>query len=77
MNKYNALFEVINVHLDLCLDSFDSKALINACLTCPFKEFKDEALTCVSFNLTEKVFEALPIIYKSKRRKKNNVLPKR
>ena len=70
MNKYNALFEVINVHLELCLDSFESKALINACLACPFKEFKDEALTCVSFKLTEKVFEALPIISKSKRRKK-------
>ena len=70
MNKYNALFEVINVHLELCLDSFESKALINACLACPFKKFKNEALTCVSFKLTEKVFEALPIISKSKRRKK-------
>ena len=66
MNKYNHLFEIINVHLDLCIDSYDSKALINSCLTCPYKEFKDEALTCISFKITDKVFAALPIIYRSK-----------
>lgn len=69
-NKFNNLFEVINVHLDLCLESFDSKALINSCTTCPFRDFKDEAMTCASFKLTEKVFEALPVIYRYKRKKK-------
>ena len=66
MNKYNTLFEVINVYLDLCLESIDSKSFINACTACPFREFKDEAMTCASLKLTEKVFEALPIIYRSK-----------
>ena len=70
MNKFNALFEIINVHLDLCIESYDSKALINSCTVCPFRDFKDEALTCASLKITEKVFEALPVIYKSKRRKK-------
>ena len=70
MNKFNGLFEVINVHLGLCLDSFDSKALINSCTACPYKKFKDEALTCVSFKLTEEVFKVLPVIYKSKSKKK-------
>ena len=69
-NKFNTLFEVINVHLDLCLESFGSKALINSCTTCPFREFKDEAMTCASFKLTEKVFEVIPFITKSKRKKK-------
>jgi len=70
MNKFNALFEVIHVHLDLCLESRDSKSLINACTACPFREFKDEAMTCASLKLTEKVFEVIPFITKSKRKKK-------
>ena len=69
-NKFNTLFEVINVYLDLCLESIDSKSLINACTACPFREFKDEAMTCASLKLTEKVFEVLPFITKSKRKKK-------
>ena len=68
-NKFNTLFEVINVYLDLCLESIDSKSLINACTACPFREFKDEALTCASLKLTEKVFEVIPFITKSKRKK--------
>lgn len=69
-NKFNTLFEVINVYLDLCLESIDSKSLINACTACPFREFKDEAMTCASLKLTEKVFEVIPFITKSKRKKK-------
>ena len=62
-NKFNTLFEVINVYLDLCLESIDSKSLINACTACPFREFKDEAMTCASLKLTEKVFEVLQFIF--------------
>ena len=69
-NKFNTLFEVINVYLDLCLESVNSKSLINACTACPFREFKDEAMTCASLKLTEKVFEVIPFITKSKRKKK-------
>lgn len=70
-NKFNTLFKVINVYLDLCLESIDSKSLINACTACPFREFKDEALTCASLKLTEKVFEVIPFITKSKRKINN------
>ena len=68
MNSYEALFETISVHLDLCRESIETKALITSCISCPFKEFKDEALTCVSLNLTDKVINLIPIITKSKRR---------
>ena len=78
MKRYDALFETISVHLFYCMESMHSRALINACVCCPYRDFKDDEYTCVAFLLSERVIGLLPHIKvpcknskKEKRRKKH------